>query len=285
MEILNAVNWKHLYSLTDANLAYEYFLRTFHGLYNHAFPIKEVSLKLKTVFNPGMTKRLQKSSKRKRNLYDKFLKFKTNENEKKCKAYKSLFKILKEKSKKFYYLRKLDSCKQNMKKTWDTIKEVIGKIETFKNEILKRMVIDGIETFDQEKIANEFNKYFTEIVLKLASSIPTSSKDFKQFMNVLKTALQKYTLQDEGLEEAFNSLKPNKSPWFDNMSSSVVSFCINGIVNPLRHIFNLSLQTGIFPNRMKNARVPPVFKKDYEFLFTNYRPVSVLPCFSKLIER
>ena len=42
MEILNKVNWKHLYSLTDTNLAYEYFLRTFNGLYNHAFLIKVV---------------------------------------------------------------------------------------------------------------------------------------------------------------------------------------------------------------------------------------------------
>ena len=100
MEILNEVNWKHLYSLADTNLAYEYFLRTFSGLYNHAFPIKEVSLKLKNVFNPWMTKGLQKSSKKKQKLYDKFLKSKTNENEKKYKTYKSLFEILKEKSKK-----------------------------------------------------------------------------------------------------------------------------------------------------------------------------------------
>ena len=59
------------------------------------------------------------------------------------------------------------------------------------------MVIDGIETFDEEKIANGFNKYFIEIGPKIASSIPTSSRDFKQFMNVSKTALQEYTLQDE----------------------------------------------------------------------------------------
>ena len=36
-----------------------------------------------------------------------------------------------------------------MNKTWDTIKEVIGKTKTFKNDFPKRMVIDGIETFDQ----------------------------------------------------------------------------------------------------------------------------------------
>ena len=80
---------------------------TFSGLYNQAFPIKDVSLKLKNVFNPWMTKGLQISSKKKQKLYDKFLKFKTNENEKKYKTYKSLFKILKEKSKNTYYSRKL----------------------------------------------------------------------------------------------------------------------------------------------------------------------------------
>ena len=58
-------------------------------------------------------------------------------------------------------------------------------------------------------------------------------------MNVSKTALQEHTLQDEELEEAFHSLKSNKSPGFEDISSSVVNFCISGIFNPLRHIFNL----------------------------------------------
>ena len=116
MEYLNEVNRKHLYSLTDTNLAYENFLCTSSCLYNHAFPIKEVSLKLKNVFNPWMTKGLHKSSKKKQKLYDKFLKSKTNENGKKYKTYKSLFEILNEKSKKSYYSRKLDKWKQNIKK-------------------------------------------------------------------------------------------------------------------------------------------------------------------------
>ena len=176
---------------------------------------------------------IKKEKSKKQKLYNKFLKSKTNKNEKKYKVYKFLFEVLKQKSKKFYYSRKLDSCKQNMKKTWDTMKEVIGKNKTFKNDIPKRKVIDGIETFDQEKIANGFNKYLTVIGFKLASSISTSSKYFKQFMNISKTALQEYTLQDEELEEPFNSLKSNKSPGFDDISSSVVNFCISGIFNPL----------------------------------------------------
>ena len=57
-----------------------------------------------------------------------------------------------------------------MKNMWNTIKEVIGKTRTFKNGIPKKIVIDGrdgIETFDQNKVANGFNKYFLlEIVNK-----------------------------------------------------------------------------------------------------------------------
>ena len=71
---------------------------------------------------------------------------------------------------------KVENCKQNMKKMWDTIKQIIGKTKTIKNDVPKRMFIDGIETFDQNKIANGFKRYFTEIGPKLASSIPASSK-------------------------------------------------------------------------------------------------------------
>lgn len=60
---------------------------------------------------------------------------------------------------------------------------------------------DGIETFDQNKIANGINDFFTEIGPKLTSSISTFFKDFKRFMNVSKTVFQEYALQDEEIGE------------------------------------------------------------------------------------
>ena len=53
----------------------------------------------------------------------------------------------------------------------------------------------------------------------------------------------------------------------------------------LKHIFNISLAKGVFPDKLKRARVTPIFKKGNNTLVTNYRPISVLPCFSKLLER
>ena len=51
------------------------------------------------------------------------------------------------------------------------------------------------------------------------------------------------------------------------------------------HIFNLSLQTGIFPDKIKIARVTPLFKGGENYELGNYRPISVLPCFSKILEK
>ena len=141
------------------------------------------------------------------------------------------------------------------------------------------MIIDDQEISDQGKIANCFNKFFVDIGPKLASMIPESQTKFDQYLNPHQTFMGEANLTDDELKEALRSLKPNKSPGYDNISSNVVNKTSDIFFTPLKYIFNLSLQQGIF------TKVSPVYKKDEEFLLTNYRPISVLPCFSKLLER
>ena len=50
-------------------------------------------------------------------------------------------------------------------------------------------------------------------------------------------------------------------------------------------IFNLSLSTEIFPDKLKSAKVSPILKNGKKDLLTNYQPISVLLCFSKVFER
>ena len=57
------------------------------------------------------------------------------------------------------------------------------------------------------------------------------------------------------------------------------------IADPISKIVNSSLQTGIFPDLLKIAKVCPIFKDGESSLFTNYRPISVLPSFSKNFEK
>ena len=91
-------------------------------------------------------------------------------------------------------------------------------------------------------------------------------------------------LTDLELENAFVSLKVNKSSGYDYISADVVKRLSDQIFVVLKRIFKISLAKGVLPDKGKIARVTPIFKKGNNTLVTNYRPISVLPCFSKLLE-
>ena len=72
---------------------------------------------------------------------------------------------------------------------------------------------------------------------------------------------------------------------FTDISMSMAKSIITEIVKPLNHICNVSFQTGVFPNQMKIAKVIPVFKAGDKCVFTNDIPISLLPQFSKILEK
>ena len=67
--------------------------------------------------------------------------------------------------------------------------------------------------------------------------------------------------------------------------ANIVKSSAPNLTVPLLHIFNISLKQGVFPDKLKIARVLPVFKTGNATSVSNYRPYSILPCFSKILER
>ena len=80
-------------------------------------------------------------------------------------------------------------------------------------------------------------------------------------------------------------LKPKNSSGPDHISSKLLKKILPIIINPLCHIFNLSLKTGYIPTILKTAKVVPIFKSGDKHNFTNYRPISLLSSFAKLLEK
>ena len=78
--------------------------------------------------------------------------------------------------------------------------------------------------------------------------------------------------------------KDNSAGW-DDLRPGIIKVVKEYITNPLTHICNLSLSTGVFPHELKIANIVPIYKSGDVMMFSNYRPVSVLPVFSKLVER
>ena len=77
----------------------------------------------------------------------------------------------------------------------------------------------------------------------------------------------------------------SKIPGYDEIGFHVIQKCFGELYDPLKFNFKLSLEKEIFPDDLKIARVTPVFKGGDSSKLGNYRPTSVLPCFSKLLER
>ena len=77
------------------------------------------------------------------------------------------------------------------------------------------------------------------------------------------------------------------SPGHDELPPFVAKACINEFIEPITHMVNESLKSGVFPAELKLARVVPIFKSGDPSLLTtcNYRPISVLSFFSKFFEK
>ena len=169
--------------------------------------------------------------------------------------------------------------------TWKVINEAICKKKEIGHDLLKHMIINGMNIFDEETIATGFSKYFVNVFPNLASNIQCTDKKFEDFLTKSITTLQGKDLFVNELKDALYSLKPNKSLPYYNINYDAIRNAFGSLLKLLKHVFNLSLTKGIFHDKLKIARVIPIFKVGGTLGLGNYRPISVLPCFSKMLER
>ena len=165
------------------------------------------------------------------------------------------------------------------------MKEKIGKGKVINNSLPKLLILNNRNIFEQKTIANSFNEYFVNVGLKQACEIPQSQRSFEMYLKESDSFFEEVTLSDEERKTAFFCLKSGKSPGFAEINYGIVKQNFNSLLAPLKYIFNLSLKSGTFPEKMKIAQVTPVFKSGNTSLMTNYQPISALPCFSKMLER
>ena len=150
---------------------------------------------------------------------------------------------------------------------------------------LKLLSIKLTYIFDTKNAADKFSKFFINIGIDQAIKIPNASKQFDFYITKVNTSMESQPLSITELKNAFFSLKINKSPGHDGVSFNVIKKCFGELCEPLKYLFNLSIVKGIFPDDLKIAKVTPIYKADNSSNISNYRPISVLPCFSKMLER
>ena len=127
-------------------------------------------------------------------------------------------------------------------------------------------------------------KTLTNTFLKSVPNLQSVFKRLQKLHSEWWNGQSERDLTATELKETFFSLKNNKSSGYDGIIFSVIKTCFGLLSKPLMHIFNLSVPTGTFRDERKIARVTPILKAGDNKELGNYRPLSALPCFSKILE-
>ena len=182
-----------------------------------------------------------------------------------------------------YFKEKFDMHRNNGKKTWETISEILKNKKTVVTDTF--ITSDGVHCTDSTDIANNFNIYFTTIGNTLAANLPQTDNDPIELIESNPDNFFCIPTTQAEINNIIIHSKSKKSTGFDNIDSYIVKQIAPQIVNQLANIFNKSFLTGIVPSKLKIAKVIPLYKTKDPALFSNYRPISLLPFFSKILER
>ena len=92
----------------------------------------------------------------------------------------------------------------------------------------------------------------------LAKQIPESKNTFRSYLVKISATIQHKSVSINELRDAFFSFKLNKSPGYDEICFNVFKKCFSELCKPLKYVFTLPIETGVFPDKLKIARAPPV---------------------------
>ncbi len=184
-----------------------------------------------------------------------------------------------------YYKNIIEQNKHNMKNTWKTLKEGLGKTNN-KSEFPKAFIIDDHHITNKTEIAHSFNNYFANIGKKTSEDVPVSDKHYSEYLrNPVINSIYIEPINSNDILNIVNKLKPKTSCGHDEIPTKVMNESIHNILDPITHLVNLSFTAGIVPSQLKVAKMIPIYKASSPNFLKNYRPISLLPSFSKILEK
>ena len=187
--------------------------------------------------------------------------------------------------KKRYYAEKFHQLKNNIKLTWSLINEVLGNNPN--KSISTKFNINDKCITDQQEIANHFNSFFASIGTKISQQIKNHDQiDHRQYLiNRPVTTFYFHEITTQDVMCIISKLPNKKSTGYDEISTETIKI-LSAVISPtLFLIINKCILNGTVPDEMKVSKIKPLFKKGDATLLNNHRPISLLPCVSKIFER
>ena len=279
---LGTLNWTDVLNCNNVNTCYDMFWDNFNTLYELNFP------KIKSCFNKNlhkicnfMTNGLLVSRTTKIKLHKISIQHPTQANISKYKKYRNTFNSLIRASKKLYYESNLSKAKKDPKKTWALLKEAMNL-----NSASEKIEINGTTLTNKIEIATHFNIHFARAGQLIADNIPPSSRSPESYLEPCRAPELSLDHVSQGeVANVIQAFQPKASTDIDGISIKLLKKVAIEISTPLAHVFRLSLEQGIFPDRLKKSRIVPIHKAGSRASCDNYRPIALLSSISKILEK
>lgn len=282
-----SVDWEGMLSMnSDPNQMFDSFYNKLSAIIDVHIPIKQLSKReLKIKHKPWITRAIRVSICAKNKIYKKYLKTKSIYYHAKFKLYRNKLNHLLKLSKSQYYNDYFNVNISDSKRVWKGIRQLI----ILKPRIISRptkLLIDNCEVCEPKSIANAFNNYFANIGNNLAGNIPKVNKCPSDYLtSPLCNSFYLFPTTSMEIEQEISQLNVNKSTGPFSIPVKVLK-CLGSVLSrPLEIVFNHTFSTGIVPNNLKIANIIPIFKKGLQTSLNNYRPISLLSIFNKLLEK
>lgn len=140
------------------------------------------------------------------------------------------------------------------------------------------------------EVAENFNAYFSQvadITIEQNNLLPVDTgEENYNHLNIPPTqSFQLTPTTWTEVQRVIKNLKNKSSSGLDEFSSKIVKYCAHELVHPLTSIINKSFSDGHFPSKLKISKIYAKHKKGPKSELQNYRPISLISTFSKIIEK
>ena len=281
---INKANWNALYQCTDPRSALNEFYKIYNPTFNTCFPLKNQSRK-RSKDKPWITPEIRHEINIKSTLIKKAINSPSDHNKEALKKARNKVTFLCQKAQNDYYYKKIKEGKDTLKALWDIAGTIVNPKKSRKNTVIDSLKINNKIVHDKQQICDAINDFFSNIGKNLADKID-SNVDYKTYLRAPNpNSMALLPTDTEEVKKIILNLKSNKAAGDDNVRPSLIKRCCESLAGPITHIINLSLSSGVVPDKLKVAKVIPVFKKNDKQDPGNYRPISLLSIINKILEK
>lgn len=270
---IGMVDWSVMHSIISVNNKVEVFINIVNSIFNKCFPLLKRRVRSKNRCD-WITPELVE-------LRERMKLFETIavRNAK----YKAIFIYFKElytkklqQAKSLHFETVLKNSSNKMKCMWNLVNSVTGNFSPQK-----------MPTHSNRNLASDFNRYFIDSIPGILSNLENRvvHHDLVHNIKINAKSMFMYPTSANEIIGVVGGFLSKNSAGFDGVSASLLKRCIGLLVGPIEDICNASFSQGVFPELLKLAVIIPVHKKGNTEEISNYRPISMLSVFSKIIEK